>query len=173
MIEHIMNTEEKLAELRRHLARYAPACGYPAVPLGHEAADHVLGGGLKTGALHEVFAQGWGGGGFATLLALRLAATAAGGRGAPLFWIRSDYAALEYGAVAPHGLAALGGDGRQLVMVRTSHTGEALAAAADIVACPHVGCVLLEIEGAPRILDLTASRRLALAAQENGVGVIV
>ena len=42
-------------------------------------------------------------------------------------------------------------------------------AAADILACPHVGAVVLEMSGAPRCLDLVASRRLALLAEESGV----
>ncbi|MBN9588821.1 MAG: DNA repair protein [Alphaproteobacteria bacterium] len=166
-----MNKSAKIAELRHALARYGLPPDRPAVPLGEPRADAVLGGGLRRGALHEVFAQGWGGGGFALLLALRL--TAAGG--GPLFWVRSDYAALEYGAAAPEGIAALmpSLDAGPPVVVRVAGGADALAAAADILACPHVGCLLLEMEGNPRLLDLTASRRLALAAEESGVGLIL
>jgi protein ImuA len=127
----------------------------------------VLGGGLRPGSLHEVFAKGWCAGGFAALLAL----LAAGSK--PLFWIRPDYEAMEYGAVSPNGLLELGGDPRQLILVRTRNAADALSAASDVLACPHVGALLLEIEGMPKCLDLVASRRLALAAGENGVTVFL
>ncbi len=135
----------------------------PPVPLGNAAVDGVLGGGLRPGALHEVFARGWSAGGFAVLLALLAAGTK------PLFWVRPDYEAMEYGALSPGGLLELGGDPRQLVMVRTRGSADALSAAGDILACPHVGALLLELEGAPKCLDLVASRRLVLAAEESGV----
>ena len=165
MIEHNMNNSAKTQELRHYLARYGLPPERQPVPLGHAGADTMLQGGLRPGAVHEVFAQGWSAGGFAVLLALRAA------RGKTLFWVRPDYEALEYGPVSPNGLAELGGDPRQLVLVRTRNPAGALAAAADILACPHVGTVLLEIAGEPKCLDLVASRRLALAAGESGVTV--
>jgi len=167
MIEHIMNRREKLAELRHSLARYGLPPDRAPIPLGHPQADAVLGGGLRLGALHEAFAEGWSAGGFAVLLALLAA------RKKPLFWIRPDYEAMEYGALSPNGLAELGGDPRQLILVRTKNAADALCAAGDILACAHVGAVLLEVEGMPKCLDLVASRRLAFAAGESGVTILV
>lgn len=161
-----MNNSAKIAELRHFLARYGLPPDRPPVPLG-EPLDGVLGGGLRPGALHEVFAGDWCAGGFAALLAVR----AAGSK--PFFWIRPDYEALEYGAVSPHGLLELGGSPRDLFLVRTRNADDALAAASDILACPHVGAVLLERTGQPKGLDLVASRRLALAAGESGVTIIL
>jgi protein ImuA len=165
MIEHIMNKSAKLAELRHSLARYGLPPDRRPVPMGHPQADAVLGGGLRPGSLHEVFAKGAGG--FAALLALRMA-----GRKS-LFWVRPDYEAMEYGALSPNGLLELGGDPRGLIQVRTRNAGDALAAAHDILACPHVGALLLEIEGMPKCLDLVAGRRLSLAAAESGVTAIL
>lgn len=122
---------------------------------------------MRPGSLHEVFAKGWSAGGFAALLAL----LAAGRK--PLFWIRPDYEALEYGAVSPNGLLELGGDPRGLIQVRPRNAADALSAANDILACPHVGALLLEVEGMPKCLDLVASRRLALAAGESGATVLL
>lgn len=167
MIEHIMNRSAKLAELRHSLARYGLPPDRAAVPLGHAAADAMLGGGLRPGALHEIFARDWGGGGFAALAAIRLAGTK------PLFWIRPDYEALEYGAVSPTGLLELGGDPTRLFQVAVRNAADALAAAGDILACPHVGAVLLEIGGTPKCLDLVASRRLAFAAGESGASLVM
>ena len=168
IIEHTMNKSAKLAELRHSLARYGLPPERRPVATGHPQADVVLGGGLRPGALHEIFATGWGAGGFAVLLAL-LAAGHSKTKGKPLFWVRPDYEAMEYGAVSPNGLLELGGDPRQLILVRTHNAMDALSAAHDILASPHVGALLLEVEGMPKCLDLVASRRLSLAAGESGV----
>jgi protein ImuA len=167
MIEHTMNKSEKLAELRHSLARHGFHAERPPVPLGNKAVDGVLGGGLRPGALHEVFASGWGAGGFAVLLAFLAAGTK------PLFWVRPDYEAMEYGVLSPAGFAELDGDPRRLVMVKTRNPADALSAAGDILACPHVGVLLLEMEGEPKCLDLVASRRLVLAAEESGVAAVM
>jgi protein ImuA len=158
-----MNKSEKLADLRHFIARYGLPADRPPIPLGLPAADDVLGGGLRPGALHEVFAGDWAAGGFAVCLAIR----ATGKK--PLFWIRPDYEALEYGALSATGLLELGGDPGNLFLLRTSDASDALSAAADILACPHAGAVVLELCGMPRCLDLVASRRLALLAEESGV----
>lgn len=167
IIEHIMNKSAKLAELRHSLARYGLPPDRPPIALGHPQADEVLGGGLRTGTLHEVFAEGWSAGGFAVLLSLLAA------KGKSLFWVRPDYEAMEYGALSPNGLVELGGDPKALIQVRTKNAGDALCAAGDILACPHVGAVLLEVEGMPKCLDLVASRRLAFAAGESGATILV
>jgi len=166
-IEHIMNKSAKLAELRHSLAQYGLPPDRMPVATGHPQADAVLGGGLRPGCVHEVFATGWSAGGFAVLLALQAA------RSKPLFWVRPDYEAMEYGAVSPNGLLELGGDPQGLILVRPRNAADALAAAHDILACPHVGALLLEMEGMPKCLDLVASRRLSLAAGESGVTAFV
>src|SRR4051794_3080293 len=84
IIEHIMNKSAKLAELRHFMARYGLPPERTPIPLGAACADTVLGGGLRPGALHEVLAQGWSGGGFAAGLAI----LAAGAK--PFFWVRPD-----------------------------------------------------------------------------------
>lgn len=162
-----MNRKEKLADLRHFLSRYGLPHDRPAVPLGAADADAVLGGGLRPGALHEVFADDWGAGGFATCLAIR----AMGKK--PLFWIRPDYAAMEYGALSATGFLELGGDPEKLLLLRAANSEDALSAAADILACPHMGAVVLELEGKAPALDLSASRRLGLIAEESGVPLFI
>ncbi|HKX63920.1 MAG TPA: hypothetical protein VJM78_01325 [Rhizomicrobium sp.] len=168
-----MNKYAKLAELRHSLARYGLPPARAPIATGHPQADAVLGGGLRRGALHEVFAEGWSAGGFAALLALMAARGAFNGKGGPLFWIRPDYEAMEYGALSPHGLLELGGDPRRLIQVGTRNAADALCAANDILACGPVGAVLLEVEGMPKCLDLVASRRLAFTAAESGVTLLL
>jgi protein ImuA len=158
-----MGKGEKLAVFRQIL----PSQGDrgPCQKLGHAKVDKVLGGGLLRGALHEIFAEGAGGPaiGFAAALALALA-----GR-KPLFWIASDFAMLEYGGLCAGGFAELGGDPARLVLLRLSHLRDALKAAGDILSCPHVGALVIETIGASKSLDLTASRRLTLAANAHNV----
>lgn len=158
-----MNKREKLAYLRHFISRYGLPLDRPSVPLGAAEADVLLGGGLKPGALHEIFAQDWGAGGFAACFAIR----AMGQK--PLFWIRTDYAAMEYGALSATGFLELGGDPEKLFLLRAANSEDALSAAADILACSHLGAVVLELEGQARALDLAASRRLGLIAEESGV----
>jgi protein ImuA len=158
-----MNKQDKLAELRHLTVRYGLPPDRPSVPLGNPQADAVLEGGLKPGVLHEIFAGDWGAGGFATCLAIR----AMGKK--PLFWIRTDYAALEYGALSATGFLELGGNPEKLFLLSAPNAEEALSAAADILSCSHVGAVVLELEGRAPLFDLTASRRLNLLAEENGV----
>lgn len=165
-----MNKSEKIAELRHVVARYGlPDLRSPAA-LGHGEADAVLKGGLRPG-LHEVFPADWCAGGFAAGLAIRAAADPA--KQGPLFWVRPDYEALEYGALSATGLLEMGGDPARLVLLRAPNAEGALSAAADILSCPHVGTLVLEIGGMPHCLDLIASRRLALAAAEAGLAVIL
>ena len=162
-----MNNCEKIEDLRLFLARYGLPPVRPALSLGVAAVDRALGGGLLPGVLHEVYAQDWTAGGFAACLAIRLA------RGKPLFWVRPDYEALEYGALHAQGLAELGGQPDNLFLVRTANAADALAAASGILACPHVGALLLEISGQPKALDLVAGRRLSFIAGETGVTPIL
>jgi protein ImuA len=161
-----MNKSQKLAELRHVVARCALPDTNPPVTLGHAGVDAVLGGGLRPG-LHEVFAGDWCAGGFAACLAIR----AAGNK--PLFWVRPDYEAWEYGTVSAGGLLELGGDPARLVLLRAPDTAGALSAAADILNCPHVGALLLEIGGAPGCLDLVAGRRLSLTAAQAGLVLVL
>jgi len=162
-----MNKSKKLADLRHYMTRYGLPPERTVLPLGVAGADQALGGGLMRGALHEIHAADWAAGGFAACLAIR----AAGRK--PFFWVRPDYEALEYGEVNPAGLHELGGDPAGLVVLRAPNAAQALAAAADILACSHIGALVLELGGNPKALDLVASRRLAFAAAEQGVTALL
>ncbi|MGH6870396.1 MAG: ImuA family protein [Rhizomicrobium sp.] len=148
-------------------AGYEEAHRHGRVPLGVAAADAVLGGGMIRGALHEVFAADAGHAvpacGFAAALALRL------GSAKTLLWIRQDYAALEHGALSPMGLLELGQNPARLIELRVSSPLDALRAGCDGLSCKGLGAVVIEIVGNPRVLDLTATRRLTLAAAQSGV----
>jgi protein ImuA len=141
-------------------------------PLGHDALDRTLAGGLVAGAVHEVFArdgQGEAGHdasamGFALMLALRLLLS-----GETILWLREERVQRRAGLYGP-GLAELGLDPARLVLGVLPDARALLRAGVDALRCAGgLGAVILELHGNPPLLDLTASRRLALAAESSGV----
>lgn len=154
-----------LAELRiciRRLEGLDGEGGGRTLPLGVPVLDTALpDGGLPLGCLHEVAAQDRGAGtAFAAVLLARLAMA----RDAPVVWIvrgRDLHAA---------GLAAYGLTPERLIAVRAVRDADALWAMEEALRCRRLAAVLGE---AGRI-DLTASRRLQLAAEAGGVtGVLL
>ena len=163
-----------LATLRSRITRLEAGDGAHQarrVALGHAGADALLQGGLATGALHEVFAEGGRQATTATGFVFGLAGRVAARR--PLVWIRQDYAERETGALSSSGLAELGLDPRALVTVRAPDLEAALRIAADALACDALGAVVLEVWGETQKLDLVGSRKLTLAAQDSGVTALV
>src|SRR5881227_115104 len=152
-----------IERLEAHGGSYSPR----RVALGHAEVDSILQGGLALGAMHEVFAEAGRQSGAATGFVAGLAGRAAARR--PLVWVRQDFTEIESGALSMSGLAELGFDPRVVVSVRAADVDTALRTAADALACDAVGVVVLELWGEVRQLDLTASRKLTLAAQASGV----
>ncbi len=140
-------------------------------PLGHEAADHCLNGGLSCGALHEVFAgdckHGAAATGFAAALSFRVSEKK------KLLWVRQDFSALDCGELSATGLLGLGIDPGQLILLRAADAAGVLCAGAEGLTCAALGAVVAEIEGKPKILDLVASRRLTLLAAQKNVTAIL
>ncbi|HYG86498.1 MAG TPA: hypothetical protein VD978_09590 [Azospirillum sp.] len=149
-----------LAELRtriRRLEGLGGDGGDQVLPLGVPVLDGALpDGGLPLGCLHEVTAEDRGAGtAFAAALLARLAAA----RGAPAVWIvrgRDLHAA---------GLAAYGLTPDRLIAVRAVRDADALWAMEEALRCKGLSAVL----GETGRLDLTAGRRLQLAAEAGGV----
>jgi|HubBroStandDraft_6_1064221.scaffolds.fasta_scaffold136586_2 protein ImuA len=139
-------------------------------PLGHAPADAVLAGGVRCGALHEVFAGEPGheatASGFAFMLAFRASTRKA------LLWIRQDFGSLETGEIFASGLLELGADPARILLFRAAHIEDALRAAGEGLACTGLGALVLETWGESKLLDLSLSRRLTLAAARHNVTVI-
>ena len=168
--------EERLAGLRRSLARIetegrGTAPSHPFT-LGLPEIDGALGGGLPRAALHEVFAIRSGdsaaASGFGLGLALR-----SGERGRKIIWVRQDMAAHDQGELNPIGLLEFGGDPEAMLLVRTPDALATLRAGNEALRCAALGAVVIEIWGTPKILDLTATRRLSHAAAQSGIGVFL
>lgn len=166
---------ETLAMLRRNLASIAGGRLLSAdkrVATGHAALDLELGGGLARGRVHELFASEAGDGpsaaGFAAMIALRIV-----GSRAPVFWLRTDEAERHGGIIHAPGFIELGGDPDSLVLGQAPDTKTLLRVAADAARCPGLGALIVEAQGKCPALDLTASRRLALAVEQSGVTLLV
>jgi protein ImuA len=99
-----------------------------------------------------------------------LGAMLAGERG-PCFFVR-PFRRLG-GRLYPPGLAELGIDPACCFSVHAPDLLSALKATADIARSGAAGAVMVEVEGNTRLLDLTASRRLALAAEKAGTAVLL
>lgn len=163
------NGPEKLVFLRDSLARAGlegPE-SHARTGLGHSAADACLNGGIARGSLHEIFPATAGdeaaATGFATALCARVAARKR------ILWLVPDFAALEHGEISALGLLELGLDPACFLLLRASDVVSVLRAAADALTCRALGALIIEIPGTVKSLDLSASRRLVLAAAETGV----
>ncbi|WP_336963386.1 hypothetical protein [Sphingobium aquiterrae] len=166
------------------------------VPSGHAGLDMALGGGFARGCVHELFGAGVEDAGASSALGLMLARLAAeagedeGGQAPnrqeacaqrtnaqraivpvvrPMLWLRTAGAARMGGVPYGPGLVELGIDPADMLLGTMADDAMLLRAAVDALRCPELGALVVECWGMPRLLDLTASRRLALAAEGSGV----
>lgn len=135
---------------------------------GIASLDAALGGGIACGRVHEVYpaeaADTPAAMGFAAAMA-----TGTEGANRSLLWLRSRRGVAMEGVFQASGWAELGGTSGNMLLGIVPDTMALLRAAADALRCPALGAVIVEGWGQMRELDLTASRRLALAAEKSGV----
>lgn len=163
------DSQTSLQRLKRSLENPRPNAGLFA--LGLAPLDERLGGGLARGVLHEICADSGKDHGTASGFALMLAQQARMGK--PILWVREDKVERHYGRLYAPGLIALGIDPDSIVHVVAPDTLAALRAAADALLVQALGAVVIEPFGAAKALDLTASRRLVLAAEKSGATAFI
>lgn len=165
-----MNKFDALAKrgLRPVAAQQAQANRAEQLTTGCTAFDERLRGGIPSGSLHEIFsvrsddvASALA---FAVMLTLRLVDS-----GQPMLWIAEERIRLLGGRLYPSGLAALGGNPDSMVLVETRNAKDALRASADALRSAATAAVILSVHGNAPTVDLTATRRLMLAASQSGV----
>lgn len=162
-----------LVSLRRRIARLErqrPANAVKRAATGHAGIDAALGGGLALGRLHEAFAAEADDSVAATGFTAMLACIA--GSNGPIVWLREAEAQNRARLHGP-GLAEIGLDPARLILAVPDTSLDLLRAAADVVRCAAVTVAVVELWRRPRSLDLTASRRLAMAAEASGVTVLL
>ncbi len=149
----------------------APVVQRPPIALGQAGLDAALGGGLARAALHEVYAACEADGAAACGFAAGIARIAA--RGRPILWVRHDAMDGLAGLLHAPGLAEIGIDPANILLVRAPDIAALLRAGADGARCAALGAILIEPWGQSRLIDLTASRRLSLAARASGTPVLM
>jgi protein ImuA len=160
----------KLSLLRSALMKPSLPAEKRFIKFGHVPVDQALRGGLRRGALHEVFACAGheaAATGFVVGLAARLAEEK------QILWIGEKFVWQEHGMPYPKGVFEFGLNPSQIMFLSVAHAQDALRAAGDALTCASLGIVIIEIIGNPKILDLTTSRRLVLACAQNSVPAIL
>jgi len=82
----------------------------------------------------------------------------------PTLWVQDRMAILESGRIHPPGLPS-----QNLIHVAARDAKDALWAMEEGLRCTALSTVIGELWGDPRVLDFTATRRLAVAAERSGV----
>jgi protein ImuA len=139
------------------------------------ALDGALAGGLSGDGLHEIAPAGPGDGaaamGFALAVGARFLAAAPPRASALL--IADDFCARETGALYGPGLAAMGLAMERLVIVSAPDARALLWAMEEALKSGAPAFVIGEMWGGARHYDLTASRRLLLAARSGGAPALL
>lgn len=133
------------------------AGGAAFVRSGHGGLDGVLGGFARS-CVHEIFGEAATG--FTLALAARLTRH-------HFVWIAQNFAHLEQGEPYAPGLAAFGLKPEQMLLITCEDTLGVLHASEEALKARVFDCVILEPWGTAKALDLTASRRLMLAAAQG------
>ncbi|WP_367596547.1 ImuA family protein, partial [Pseudoroseomonas deserti] len=122
-------------------------------------------GGLARAAFHEVLADAPGSG--AAFCATLLGASLRGHDSGMVLWITAGSGALQ---PWPSGLLGCGLPPERLLLAQAPHWPDALWAMEEALRCPGLSATLLVAgwAGEPAPLDLTATRRLQLAAEAGG-----
>lgn len=161
-----------LADLRARIAPYeAPLREEETrvVSLGDVIDETLPSGGLRRDALHEVAALGYGDIGAAMgFMAALVSRFAEASPLAPVLWCEGSHTPFDFGGLYGPGLAAFGLDPARLVVVTPSRDVELLWTLEEALRLGAFAAVVGEIDASARAFDLTATRRLQLAAEEGG-----
>ena len=142
--------------------------GVDLLSLGAPCVDDRIKGGLKRNALHEIFAAQdrdvATASAFALLLTLRL-----NSENRRVYWIGEEKQERMAGRIYAPGLVGMGADPAGIVIIRTANMLDALRASADVIRSKAASAVIIEAHGSAKMIDMTSSRRLSLAAADAGV----
>jgi protein ImuA len=165
-----------LSALKREIAaiegsRASLDDGRPRVlSLGVPGIDAALGGGLAPGAVHALGAAGPVHLGATFGFALALAASASQHLQGHVLWIETPFAAAETGR--PYtGLESFGLSLARVLIVRVPRLLDVLWVMEEALTCRGIAAAVAELT---QDVDLTATRRLSLAARDSGgLGLLV
>ncbi|WP_338468407.1 hypothetical protein RXV95_07625 [Novosphingobium sp. ZN18A2] len=142
-------------------------------PSGAASLDAALAGGFACGRVHEVYAAEADDAAAAAGFVAALASGMSEDRRRPLLWLRTRRDAGRTGTLQANGWAELGGRPERCLFGLVADEKMLLRAAVDALRSAAPGAVVIEGWGKMSGLDLTASRRLVLAAEKSGVPLFV
>lgn len=143
------------------------------LPLDGQSFGGLPSGGLARGALHEVVADETRQGAVAAGFTLALVAQLARERSGAVMWVVDGATLAEVGPLHGDGLHQMGIDPGRVLVVKTRSAEDTLWALEEGAGCRGLVSVVGEFQRAPKALDLTATRRLALRARAGGVSAFV
>jgi len=164
-MENICSQPDALAALKTRLEALDRAGGR-RVGTGVRAGSDDAFAPLVSGGLHDLYAAEPADAVAINAFGLGMALRAAAGR--PIVWGLHEMMAQEAGRPHGSGLHEMGLSPRDLLLVRTRDVQALLAVGEEALRSPSVGAVLLSAWGEAKAFSLTASRRLALAAETGG-----
>lgn len=143
------------------------------VDTGLPGMDEALGGGIARATIHEIMPRSvqdlGAAAGFAFGVAARAQETSA-----HTLYIQHDFTSAETGRPYLPGLKLSGFDTSSLIYLHVPQAEDVLWAMNEALKCRGFSSVIAEFPAHTRVLDLTSTRRLALAAQEGlGLGLIL
>ena len=138
---------------------------------GAAHVDQSLGQGLLRSGVHEIFLSRPQDVTSAVGFTLALALRAAGRKS--IFLALQDFLDTESGGINAAGLNEMGLDPSQVILLRAHDAEGVLRAGEQAARCAALGAVVIAPWGDAKILDFTASRRLALASAKSNVPVFL
>jgi protein ImuA len=171
--EGVASLKQTIAAIEAACIRKGPASARVHVDTGIAEIDGALGGGLMRGSIHEILPRTGQDLGSAAGFAFGLAARAETA-GAHTLYIQHDFTQIEVGRPYLPGLKLSGFDTGSLIYLHVPRAEDVLWAMSEALKCRGFAAVIAEFPAQTRVLDLTMTRRLALASQEGlGFGLIL
>jgi protein ImuA len=164
-MRNICSQSDALATLKTRLEALDRYGGRRAEPTAYDRNDDAFAP-VTTGVLHDLYAAAPADAVAVNAFGLGMAIRAASGR--PVVWGLHEMMGQEAGRPHGPGLHEMGLSPRDLLLVRTRDVQTLLTVGEEALRSPAVGAVLLSAWGEARAFSLTASRRLALAAETGG-----
>lgn len=164
-MENIHPRPDALEALKLRLEALDRASGRRASAGVRAGGDDVFAP-LATGVLHDLYAGAPADAPAVNAFGLGMALRTAAGR--PIVWGLHEMMAREAGEPHGPGLHEMGLSPHDLLLVRTRDVQTLLAVGEEALRSPAVGAVVLSAWGEAKAFNLTANRRLALAAGTSG-----
>ncbi len=162
-MENIYSQPDALAKLKTRLEAIDRANNRRVSSVAREGGDDIFAS-LEASVVHDLYAAGPADAVALNAFGLGMAMRA----GRPIVWGVHEMMGLEAGRPHGPGLHEMGLAPSDVLLVRAPDIQTLLVVGEEALRTPAVGAVLLSAWGEAKALSLTASRRLALAAEAGG-----